>query len=172
MARRLQVGDVFNPSILPNVFFVVTHVPHDLCVIGEPNHQIRVVPATYALSFCDETDVIGFTQARSVIGLLTYLDVPILSKDLGSPVDLLKLDGQLLKALLMNLQDRLTGGFARRQFFARTTSDGPMRMSRISDGKQTAWYITRETIPDEDVPRRQLFRDVMASFVQEKIHID
>ena len=172
MKRRLQVGDVFDPGILPNVFFVVTHVPHDLCVVGEPNHQIRVVPAIYSLFFCDENDIIGFTQARHVIGLLTYLDVPILSKDLGTPIDLLKLDSQLLKALLMNLQDRLTGGFERKQFFTRTTSDGLMRSTRISDGKQTAWYITREAIPNEDVLKRQLFRDVMADFVQEKIHID
>lgn len=173
MSKRLRVGDVFNPSILPNVFFVLTHVPHDLCRVGEPNHQVRVVPALYSLSLCDETDIIGFTRARNVIGLLTFLDMPIMSKDLGAPLDLLKLDSQLLKALLMNLQDRLTGGFNRRQTFTRMTSDGLMRSSAISDGNQQAWYITREAqLNEQEALKRQLFRDVLATFVQERIRID
>lgn len=173
--RTIQVGDVFDPGILPNLFFVVTHVPHDQCAIDEPNHHIRVVPATYSLGFCDENDVIGFTQNRKVIALLTYLDIPILSRDLGVRADSLRMGDQLLKALLMNLQDAVTGGFLKRQFFARITSDGVMRSTRISDGKQVAWYIVRERNPDEsnlNDLNLHLFREVLAGFVQQKTCID
>ena len=173
--RTIRIGDVFDPGILPNLFFVVTHVPHDQCAVDEPNHRVRVVPATYSLGLCDENDIIGFTQKREVMALLTYLDAPVLSGDLGVPVDFLGLDDQLLKALLINLQDAVTGGFTKRKTFARTTSDGVMRSTAISDGKQVAWYIVRERIPDEsdlDNLKFHLFREILAGLVQQKICID